>query len=127
MIRVLLVDDQPVVRRGLRARLQLEPDIQIVGEAGSGREALRLAQIVQPDVALLDVAMPEMDGIETTVALRRTIPQCAIVILSIHDDAQTRARAQAAGAVAFVEKGGATEALLTAIRQAATLGGESSQ
>ena len=127
MIRVLLVDDQSVVRRGLRARLQLEPDIQVVGEASAGGEALSLAQTLLPDVVLMDVAMPEMDGIETTVALRKVVPQSAIVILSIHDDAQTRERAQTAGAVAFVEKRGATEALLAAIRQAAAQDGKSSE
>ncbi len=119
MIRLLLVDDQPTVRRGLLMRLHLEPDIQIVGEASTGREALRLAQSLAPDVVLMDVEMPEMDGIEATAALRLAVSQSAVVILSIHDDAQTRGRAQAAGAVAFVEKRGATDSLLAAIRQAA--------
>ncbi len=119
MIRLLLVDDQPAVRRGLLMRLHLEPDIQIVGEASTGREALRLAQSLAPDVVLMDVEMPEMDGIEATAALRLAVSQSAVVILSIHDDEQTRGRAQAAGAVAFVEKRGATDSLLAAIRQAA--------
>jgi DNA-binding NarL/FixJ family response regulator len=119
MIRVLLVDDQPTVRRGLLMLLHLEPDIQIVGEASIGREALRLALSLAPDVVLMDVEMPGMDGIEATAALRLAISQSAVVILSIHTDRQTRLRAQAAGAVAFVEKGGTTDTLLSAIRQAA--------
>jgi DNA-binding NarL/FixJ family response regulator len=119
MIRLLLVDDQSTVRRGLVMRLHMEPDIQIVGEASTGREALRLARDLKPDVVLMDVEMPEMDGIEATTALRLAVSQSAVVILSIHDDAQTRGRAQAAGAVAFVEKRGATDSLLAAIRQAA--------
>lgn len=119
MIRVLLVDDQPAVRRGLGMRFHLEPDIQIVGEASTGKEALTLAQALTPDVVLMDVEMPEMDGIETTAALRTAGAQSAVVILSIHDDMQTRTRARAAGAVAFVEKRGATDRLLAAIRQAA--------
>ena len=119
MIRLLLVDDQPAVRRGLRIRLHLEPDIQIVGEASTGGEALSMVQALSPDVVLMDVEMPEMDGIEATAALRMADPRSAVVILSIHDDMQTRARAQAAGAVAFVEKRGATDRLLAAIRQAA--------
>ena len=119
MIRVLLVDDQPVVRRGLRVRFHLEPDMQIVGEASTGREALTLAQTLSPDVVLLDIEMPGMDGIEATAALRTVVPQSAVVILSIYTDRQTRMRAQAAGAVAFVEKRGTTETLLVAIRQAA--------
>lgn len=119
MIRLLLVDDQPAVRRGLLMHLHLEPDIQIVGEASTGREALRLAQLLAPDVVLMDVEMPEMDGIEATAALCLAVSQSTVVILSIHDDARTRARAQAAGAVTFVEKRGATDSLLAAIRQAA--------
>ena len=127
MIRVLLVDDQAVVRRGLGIRLQLEPDLQIVGEASTGSEALRLARALTPDVVLMDVEMPEMDGIAATAALRLADPQSAVVILSIHDDAQTRARALAAGATAFVEKRGATELLLAAIRLAAAQTGKSSE
>ena len=127
MIRLLLVDDQPAVRRGLGLRFHLEPDLEVVGEASTGAEALALAQTLTPDVVLMDIAMPEMDGIEATVALRRAVPQSAVVILSIHDDAQTRGRAQAAGAVAFVEKRGATEALLSAIRLAAGQAGKSSE
>jgi DNA-binding NarL/FixJ family response regulator len=119
MIRLLLVDDQPAVRRGLRIRFRLEPDIQIVGEASNGKEALSLAQALVPDVVLMDVEMPEMDGIAATAALRKLVSQSAVVILSIHDDAQIRGRALAAGAVAFVEKRGATDSLLAAIRQAA--------
>lgn len=118
MIRVLLVDDQPAVRRGLGLRLHLEPDMQVVGEAGTGKEALSLAQMLAPDVVLLDVEMPEMDGIQAAAALRTVVPLSAIVILSIHDDAQTRARAQAAGAVAFVAKGSTTDQLIATIRQA---------
>jgi DNA-binding NarL/FixJ family response regulator len=125
MIRVLLVDDQAVVRRALRVRFHLEPDLEVVGEARSGREALLLAQTLTPDVVLMDIQMPEMDGIATTAALCGLVPQSAVVILSIHDDAQARARAQAAGAVAFVEKRGATEALLSAIRHAAAQAGKS--
>ena len=119
MIRLLLVDDQPTVRRGLGMRLHMEPDIQIVGEAGTGKEALRMVEALVPDVVLMDVEMPEMDGIEATAALRAADLPGAVVILSIHDDAQTRLRAQSAGAVAFVEKRGATDSLLAAIRQAA--------
>ncbi|HEX6553404.1 MAG TPA: response regulator transcription factor [Ktedonobacteraceae bacterium] len=127
MIRVLLVDDQAVVRRALRVRFHLEPDLEVVGEASTGREALTLAQTLTPDVVLMDIAMPEMDGIEATTALRGAVPQSVVVILSISDDAQTRRRAQAAGAVALVEKRGATDALLSAIRQAAGQAGKRSE
>ena len=127
MICVLLVDDQAVVRRALRGRFHLEPDLEVVGEASTGTEALALAQTLAPDVVLMDLQMPEMDGIAATAALRRAVPQSVVVILSIYDDAQTRGQAQAAGAVAFVEKRGATDALLSAIRQAAAQAGKSSE
>src|SRR5215472_6567097 len=84
MIRVLLVDDQPAVRRGLRFRFQLEPDIQVVGEAGSGPEALQLVQALSPTVVLMDVEMPEMDGISTTAALHALGGGSPVVMLSIH-------------------------------------------
>ena len=119
MIRVLLVDDQAVVRRGLRVLFHLEPDLEVVGEARTGTEALSLARELTPDVVLMDIQMPGMDGIAATAALRKVVPQSAIVILSIYDDTQTREWAQVAGAVAFVEKRGATDSLLSAIRQAA--------
>ncbi len=119
MIRLLLVDDQPVVRQGLRMRLTLEPDITVVGEASNGREAITLVQQLAPDIVLMDVEMPEMDGITATLAMRASIPQSAVVMLSIYDDVSTRARAQAAGAAAFVNKSGAIEVLLATIRQAA--------
>ncbi len=119
MIRLLLVDDQPEVRRGLGLRLHLEPDIQIVGEASTGREALSKVEALSPDVVLMDVEMPGMNGIEATTALRAAASTSAVVMLSIHNDPQTRGRAQAAGAVAFVEKRGAIDSLLAAIRHAA--------
>ncbi len=125
MIRVLLVDDQAVVRRALRTRFHLEPDLQVIGEASTSSEALALAQTLSPDVVLMDIEMPGMDGIETTAALRRVVPQSAVVILSISNDPQTRGQAQAVGAVAFVEKRGAIDMLLSAIRQAAAQAGKS--
>src|SRR5579862_8381559 len=115
MIRVLLVDDQQVVLRGLGLRLHLEPDMQVVGEASNGREALHLVQALAPDVVLMDVEMPEMDGIQTTTALRALHSPSVVVLISIHDDLHTRAQAQEAGAVAFVTKSGMTDELLTII------------
>ena len=119
MITVLLVDDQSMVRRGLRMQLALEPDLAVVGEAESGEEALALAARLQPDVILMDVELPLMDGITTTAELRAAALKSAVVILSLYDDTKTRAAAQAAGAVAFVGKQEQGETLLTAIRRAA--------
>jgi NarL family two-component system response regulator LiaR len=117
MIKLLLVDDQPIVRQGLRMRLLMEPDIAVIGEASSGEQALMLVKSLAPDIVLMDVEMPVMDGISATVALRDAQSQSAVVMLSIHDDVNTRARAQAAGAVAFVEKRGAVDLLLATIRK----------
>ena len=117
MIRLLIVDDQAIVRQGLRMRLLMEPDIIVIGEASSGEQAIELAQELSPDIVLMDVEMPGMDGISATAALRATTSQGVIVMMSIHDDAHTRARAQAAGAAAFVEKSGTLEVLLATIHQ----------
>ena len=92
-VRLLLVDDEPAVRRGLRIWLALEPNLEVVGEAGRAAEAMLLAQALRPDVILMDVEMPGMDGISATAALRSVAPQSAVVILTLYDDAATRARA----------------------------------
>jgi DNA-binding NarL/FixJ family response regulator len=114
-----VVDDEAHVRRGLRMRLDLEPDIQVVGEAADGQAALDQAPGLQPDVVLMDVRMAPLNGIAATSALRRLAPACAVVILSLYDDSDTRARAQAAGAAAFVAKHEANTLLVSAIRAAA--------
>ena len=118
-IRILLADDQLAVRRGLRLRLGVEADIEIVGEAANGVEALAYATRLRPDVVVMDVTMPGMDGIEATHQLRSIVPCSSVVILSMHDDATTRSRARKAGAVAFIAKHQADTMLLTAIRDAA--------
>ena len=119
MIRLLLVDNEPRVRRGLRMRLDLEPDLTVVGEAADGTEALRLTDQLRPDVVLMDVTMPGMNGIRATEALHPITARSAVVIHSFRDDVATRARALAAGAFAFVGKHETADALLAAIRQAA--------
>jgi DNA-binding NarL/FixJ family response regulator len=119
MIRLVLVDDQPSVRQGLRMRLTLEPDITVVGEASNGREAMTLVQQLAPDIVLMDVEMPGMDGIEAAEVMHASSPQSAVVMLSIHDNVSVRARAHRAGAAAFVTKSGAIEVLVATIRQAA--------
>jgi len=119
MITVLLVDDQATVRLALRARFALEPDIAIVGEAGDGVEALRLAENLRPDVVLMDIEMPRLDGIRATAMLHASLPGSAVVVLSLDDSVATRSRAAAAGAAAVIGKHQPPEPLLEAIRQAA--------
>ena len=115
----MLVDDQTSVRRGLRMRLAVEPDLSIIGEAPDGASAIALAAALRPDVVLMDVEMSGLDGIAAAAAIRTVSPESAVVMLSLHGDPATRARAEAAGAVAFVEKQTAGPLLLTAIREAA--------
>ncbi len=121
MVKILLVDDQSAVRDGLRMRLELEPDLTIVGEAGDGLEAVALAQTLAPDVVVMDVEMPGLDGIEAARQLQERAPGMAIVMLSIHCDAATHTRAREAGASAFVEKRAAVDVLLAEIRRAASV------
>jgi two-component system, NarL family, response regulator LiaR len=103
-VGVLLVDDHAAVRQGLRMFLQLEPAATVVGEASSGAEALELAGDLRPDVIIMDIEMPGMDGIEATALLVAMLPQVAVIILTMHGTSDRRARAFAAGARAFVEK-----------------------
>lgn len=119
IIRLLIVDDQPAVRRGLQMRLALEPDIVPVGEAADAPSALQLAAALRPDVVVMDVEMPGVDGITATAGLLRATPSAAVVILTLYDDAATRGKALAAGAAAVVSKRREPEELLLAIRRAA--------
>ncbi|HET6615580.1 MAG TPA: response regulator transcription factor [Dehalococcoidia bacterium] len=119
MIRILLADDQPTVRKGLRMRLGLEPGLDIVGEAADGASAVSLARDLAPDIVLMDVEMPGLDGISATEQLKAEAPGCSVIVLTIHDDAQTRERARLAGAAAFVAKQEIDRSLLDAIKSAA--------
>ena len=98
-------------------RLTIEADVEVVGEAGSGEAALRVVRSLSPDVVLMDVEMSGMDGIDATAALRAAAPQVAVVVLSLYDDARTRARARESGAAAFVAKHQAKTTLLATIRR----------
>jgi len=117
MIRVLLVDDQSVMRQAVGTWLGIEPDMNIVGEAESGEAALTLVPELQPDVVLMDIDMPSIDGIATTAQLHVTAPHSAVVMLSMHDDPTVQERARAAGAAAFVSKHQALDKLVDVIRQ----------
>jgi DNA-binding NarL/FixJ family response regulator len=121
MITVLLVDDQAPVRAGLRMRLGLEPDLEVIGEAEDGLEALELVRALRPDVVVMDVEMPCMDGIAAAQALSTIAPYCAVVILSLYGNVCNRKRAEEAGVAAFVAKQGDVEELISAIRSAAGL------
>jgi len=117
---VVLVDSLPAVRQGLRLLLGLDPELRIVGEAGDGNAGLALARELRPDVVLMDVNLPGMDGITATAVLRSEHSPSAVIILSLHDDKATRERAQTAGAVAFVSKHAQPDVLVETIRRTAS-------
>ncbi len=104
MIKLLLVDDHIVFREGIGALLDLEDDMQVVGGASRGEEALRLAAKLQPDVILLDIAMPDMDGIEVCKRLKRSLPNAAVLVLSAFDTEEAVTAALTAGASGYVVK-----------------------
>ena len=116
-IKLILVDDHEIVRAGLRMLLQAQPDIEIVAEAGSGAEAIALAKTHQPDVALMDVAMPEMNGIEATRQLKACSPATAVLALTIHEEEDYFFQMLDAGASGYIPKRAAPEDLLQAIRK----------
>jgi len=120
-IRILIADDHPVFRFGLKALLSTEPDMQVVGEATSGTEAVTMAYSLTPDVILMDINMPEMNGIEATTQILQEIPGMAILILTMMDDDSLFSVMQA-GARGYLLKGAQGEETLRAIR--AVAGGE---
>jgi CheY-like chemotaxis protein len=117
-IRVLLVDDYEVVRRGLRGFLELLPEIEIVGEASNGREAVDAAYRLQPDVVLMDLVMPEMDGPTAIRAIRERQPEIAVVALTSFAEPERIAAAMAAGATGHLTKDAEAEQVADAVRAA---------
>lgn len=115
-IRILITDDHGVMRAGLRAMLEDEPEMQVVAEAANGEDALRQASQHQPDVVLLDIGMPGLDGIETTRRLKKVLPQIQVLILSVYEDESLLREAIRAGASGYVIKRAAEEELIAAIQ-----------
>ena len=118
-IKVMIVDDHEVVRMGLRAAMEPEPDIDVVGEAGEAQAALREAEIVRPDVVLMDVRMPGTDGIECCQMLREALPETRVVMLTSYTDDEAVFASVMAGAVGYLIKNARREKLLEAVRSAA--------
>jgi DNA-binding NarL/FixJ family response regulator len=119
MIRLLIVESQPAVRKGLHMRLAAEADLSVVGDASDDQTAVALTAALRPDVVLMDIEMPRSDA--TANALRLICRQVPVVVLSMQDDSLTRARAADAGAAAFVGKSMPKDTLLTAIREASQM------
>ncbi len=114
-IRVLLADDHALVRAGIRALLQQIPGVQVVAEADDGRAALELIEQTEPDIALLDIAMPGMNGLDTALEIKVRFPQVRVVILSMHAEQEYVLQALRAGAVGYLLKGARTAELEVAI------------
>ncbi|MEH2105533.1 response regulator transcription factor [Nostoc sp.] len=116
MIKVLLVDDQNLIRQGLRALLELEPDLEIVGEAENGEEAINLVAEFQPDVILLDIRMPIMDGVAATREIQKRFVKTKILVLTTFDDDEYVSAALKNGAMGYLLKDTPSEELAVAIR-----------
>ena len=114
-IRILLVDDHAVIRSALKMLLESQPNIEIVGEASNGNEAIQLAGVTQPDVVIMDITLPDISGIEATLRLKKLHPEVAVVALTIHEDEQYFFEMLKAGASGYVPKRAAPEDLVSAI------------
>lgn len=117
-IRILIADDHALVRSGLRALLRADPDLDVVGEAGNGPEAVRLAGELSPDLVLLDITMPEEGGIATARRLREAHPEIVVLFLTMHEDESLLHEALSTGAAGYVIKRAEAPELLQAIRAA---------
>jgi DNA-binding NarL/FixJ family response regulator len=115
LIRILLADDHEVVRRGLTSLLSARPDWEVCGEAHNGREAVALAVKLKPNLAILDLSMPELNGLEATRQIRREAPETEVLVFTMHDSEQLVRDLLAAGARGYVLKTDATTQLLSAI------------
>lgn len=115
-IRLLIVDDHPVVREGLASMLQREPDIEIVGRAENGTEAISMFRSIKPDIALVDLSLPDLSGVEVITHVRTQLPDARFIVLSVHRKEDEVYRAISAGARAYLQKDVAVGELLNAIR-----------
>lgn len=119
-IKVMVVDDHIVVRTGLQALLNKQADIEVVADAENGSEALDKAQKKKPDVVIMDITMPVMDGIEATKKLKKALPDCYILALTIHEDKRYLLKMLEAGANGYISKQAGSKTLVTAIRTVAS-------
>ncbi|HMJ24823.1 MAG TPA: response regulator transcription factor [Pyrinomonadaceae bacterium] len=118
-IRVLLADDHKLVRAGIRSLLERVPELEVVAEASDGKEALQLVEKHQPQVVLMDLSMPELNGLEATRHLTKAFPNVQVIILSIYSDEEHVYQSLRAGAAGYLMKGAATDELELAIRSVA--------
>jgi two-component system response regulator NreC len=117
-IRILIVDDHEIVRRNITALLKIESDFEVVGTAANGREAIQLAESTQPDVIVMDVAMPELDGIRAAGEIQKFNSAVSIIMLSMHYSSALVQQARSNGASGYILKQDATRQLIPAVRAA---------
>ncbi|NIW45303.1 MAG: response regulator, partial [Gammaproteobacteria bacterium] len=115
-ISVLIADDHTIVRSGIRLLLEAEADIKVVGEALNGREALELVESLQPDIVLMDISMPEVDGLEATREIKTRFPKINVLVLTMHRSDDYFFEMLKAGASGYILKGAKTSELINAIR-----------
>ena len=118
-IRLMLVDDHQVIRTGLKSFLQTQPDLEVVAEAGTGQEAIALALETRPDIIIMDISMPEMDGLEATRQLKEKWPQVTVLALTVHEDKFYFMKMLEAGASGYLTKQAASDELVQAIHTVA--------
>ena len=122
-IRIMITDDHALVRDGLQSMLDDEPGLEVVGEAANGREALELCRSLRPDLVLMDVRMPDMDGLEATRAIKGELPSTSVLMVTMHENPDYLMEALSAGAAGYVLKGASGDRLVDAINR--TMRGES--
>ena len=115
-ITVLLADDHTVLRQGIRALLETQPDMAVVGEATNGREAVELARKLHPAVILMDISMPILNGLEATRQIKKELPECQVVVLTMHENEEYLVNILQAGATGYVLKQAADRELIEAVR-----------
>jgi DNA-binding NarL/FixJ family response regulator len=118
-LKIVLADDHAVVRQGFRLILSQEPDMEVIGEARDGREAVRLAAELRPDLVIMDIAMPGINGVEATRQIRQNDPDCKVLILSMHRDAVYVRETLRCGAAGYILKESIDQDLLRAVRSVA--------
>jgi two-component system response regulator NreC len=118
-IKLMLVDDHDVIRTGLRSYLETQPGFEVIAEAKNGLQALEKAREMQPDIVLMDISMPDMDGIEATLQFKKLYPDCQILVLTVHADKQYFMKMLEAGASGYITKQAAADELVAAIKAVA--------
>jgi len=115
-VRIFLIDDHMVVREGLKTLINVQPDLEVIGEAGDGETGWQLVQGCLPDVVIMDISMPGMNGIHVAERLKQTCPEVKVLVLSVHDDTSYLRQMLAVGASGYILKHTAADALIQAIR-----------